>query len=295
MEARVPFGMVDGHWVVPTEVTDGARNVTCPVCAAALSVVRDHTRLGAEVGRHFRHATDVSCELAGESWLHKAAKIAVVATVSRWLAGGPRPRLELDCASCGKRVRDQIGRKRTILGAKLEQTLRTVSGEFRLDVALLGGADVVIGAVEIFVSHEIGSLKRAALAEAGLGVVELDAVAILEDPLVWRERSHWRCPRCGGRRAVQTATSDKPIGELSAGIEPIIALRRIRGLPKMSSEVWRAVERQETENPLAVRCPETRTTVGVKSVCASCPFFVAAKWWIDDVTVFCNSEAPLHL
>lgn len=296
-ELRVPFASFENHWVRPQDVVDGQHGLRCWLCSKAVSVVREHERGGFSVRRHFAHLRDSDCVLAGQTWQHAAAKLMVAGVTSRWLRGeGPAPRVVRRCGSCSTTREGEIGSRRRILGAAVEQRVEVRGQSFTVDVALLGEDRGVVGAVEIYMTHLIGEPKRGALEGEGIPVVEVVAHDVLSSPLVWVDREP--LPACS---ACKKAAAERRRREA----EEARKRRQVEEDEKRRLQVLRSAAHHELEvvggrgrheGDLAVCCPETWEMMSVERECFPCRFFieeldVAAPTGKElGVRVLCGSE-----
>lgn len=174
---RIPRGQTsDGRLVIPSEALRG-EGYCCPACNARIIL-----RKGPIVRAHFAHRAEEGCSL--ESVLHKTAKKLIVQVISN----GSCPLIQLRCHGCSNYFSVSFPRER-VTGAVEEHPV----GRYRVDVALFEKQEVV-AAVEIRNSNRVSTQKGATL---GIPWIELDARAVVRNPLVWNALEHrLRTPLC---------------------------------------------------------------------------------------------------
>ncbi len=194
----VPFGLAeDGRLVARDQVEKGER-YRCPECETDLIVKAGEVRR-----RYLAHRVDTACE--PESVTHKTAKLLVAQVVNDWKAGrGAVPVVERVCAGCSATWSAPLPSR--IAGAAVEVTIKN---RWRVDVALTQEGKVV-AAVEILHTHKTGGEKAADLP---VRWTELNAVAVVDDPLRWRPvggtKPDRACPSCEKAAAARRVEAEK--------------------------------------------------------------------------------------
>ncbi len=182
---RIPYALAEsGECVRPRNAQRGAR-YACPECHERVVLRRGEIRVP-----HFAHyRAPESCRLAGEGWLHVAAKHAVFAAVLNGVDGGsPRVQLFRTCDVCREEKWQTLPPK--VKKAQVEY--RLPSGRVA-DIALLDADDSVLAVVEVRYSHEVDAEKATDLGE--IPWIELSAMDALTRP------DRWRPLACDGLRA----------------------------------------------------------------------------------------------
>jgi hypothetical protein len=163
---RVPFALdLHGVLVAPDDARRRAA-YRCPQCASAVVL-----HAGERKRRHFHH-TETTRGCTPETVAHFTAKALVARAVDAWRAGGESPVFVRKCAAtgCDATARQRMPAK--VARASIEHAMP--SGRV-VDVALLGPADVVIAAIEVFRTHRVDDAKALDL---GAPWIEVDAAAV---------------------------------------------------------------------------------------------------------------------
>jgi hypothetical protein len=182
---RVPYAVDENHALVaPTQALKTQR-YKCPGCEQQLIL-----RQGKVVRAHFSHPASAHCSF--ETVLHKAAKLAVASAVKSWISTGEnRPVIQNRCFSCCSGQSQLLPDR--VKGVEIER--RLTSGHVA-DIALTDGENVIL-AIEIVVTHPVSSEKGLSLP---VYWIELDANAVLEDPINWNPTQlalkKFGCKRC---------------------------------------------------------------------------------------------------
>lgn len=184
---RVPVAIdAAGLAVVASEASRGTR-YHCPECSG-LIVLRD----GGRRVRHFaHHRANVACPLQvdGNGFIHRAASIAIVAAFERWRRGtATAPLISYRCRRRSHRAAPacDCAVEFSTAGLPAARAVRehAVSDrDVRLDVALLDDDGGVVLGIEVRDTHPVDAPKRERL--AGVPFLEVDALAILQNWLVW--------------------------------------------------------------------------------------------------------------
>jgi predicted RNA-binding Zn-ribbon protein involved in translation (DUF1610 family) len=137
---------------------------TCLGCGEELVA-----RLGAVRARHFAHRPGSACPLtAPESALHLDAKERLLALCADAFAGRRRVTLLARCPACRRAT------PRDLAACGDAAAAEGAVGALRADVLVLARGRPAL-ALEVRVTHAVDAAKEAALAEAAVPVVELDA------------------------------------------------------------------------------------------------------------------------
>lgn len=198
---------------------EGARGVRygCPGCE--LDVV---WRKCDDIVRrsHFAHLPGSACA-AGESIIHRTAKLLVADDLRKWIEGtGSEPTLRVRCPGCGQAMPPAgIGEFGAIRGVHVE---RALASGLRPDVMVTDTPDVrtakSTGAIEIMHSHPVDEEKAALLARDNVWWFELQAESVLEEQArgwrVLRASRRWpSCSRCLGRREKDVTARERETRE----------------------------------------------------------------------------------
>jgi hypothetical protein len=137
---------------------------TCLGCGEELVA-----RLGAVRARHFAHRPGSACPLtAPESALHLDAKERLLALCADAFAGRRRVTLLARCPACRRAA------PRDLAACGDAAAAEGAVGSLRADVLVLARGRPAL-ALEVRVTHAVDAAKEAALAEAAVPVVEIDA------------------------------------------------------------------------------------------------------------------------
>jgi hypothetical protein len=184
-------------------------------------------RLGRVRARHFAHLPGSACFLtAPESALHLDAKERLAALCAAAFGGQRRVTILARCPSCRRAAPQDLA----ALGdaAQAEGAI----GALRADVLVLSAGRPAL-AFEVKVTHAVEPQKEAALAAAGVPVVEIDARAEwareAADGVAIAPARSLGFPRCGPCVALARADVDRGRGGEAAEVAELEAYRA-RGL-----------------------------------------------------------------
>ncbi|MFP4028360.1 MAG: competence protein CoiA family protein [Candidatus Brocadiia bacterium] len=232
-QLRIPFGLnEEGACVRPADA-ERSGCYFCPECGEALILRRGEIRVS-----HFAHYGDPNCRLAGERWMHVAAKYVLKDAIRRASEGaGPQVRLLRRCPICKSRKMQNVPAR--ISEVEIEYKLK--NGRVA-DLALFDSEQRLACVVEIRRSHEVDTRKQTDL--EGLPWVELAAGEVLKNPQLWfpLKTNGLRKFRC-----------------LCEGATRMRTVRRTFGL-------------HVPQCPLAVGLPPGQSHRNTVSDCRSCPF-----------------------
>jgi len=255
---------------------------TCPGCGDELVA-----RLGAVRARHFAHRPGSTCPLtAPETALHFNAKARLLVLCGEAFSGQRRVTLLTRCPACRR------ADPRDLAGLGDEALTEGAVGALRADV-LVRRAGAPSLALEVLVTHAVDAAKEAALATAGVPVVEVDA----RDPWEREEAQAGQAgreagvevvcerslgfPPCPACQTIGRADADRARGGESAEIAELESYRA-RGLlgerakPLSAQDISDAPFTGPERADLAARfrCPECRTSSllwGARLVRHACP------------------------
>jgi hypothetical protein len=200
----------------------GRAPFTCLGCGEPLV-----PHLGKVRARHFSHLPGSACPLtAPESALHLDAKERLLALCAEAFAGTRRVTLLARCPGCRRSA------SRDLAAAGDAAVAEGAVGPLRADVLVLArGAPAL--AFEVRVTHAVEAAKEAALAEAGVPAIEVDAredwlrdVAGGAEIVPARSLGFPPCPACA---ALARADADRARGGEAGEIAELEAYRA-RGL-----------------------------------------------------------------
>ncbi|MDQ7827018.1 MAG: competence protein CoiA family protein [Candidatus Eremiobacteraeota bacterium] len=208
---KIPYGVDEkvGELIKACDALK-SNNYYCPSCHSDLVF-----RQGKVRAPHFAHKIIANC--SEETVMHKIAKLLIVEAVSNWKEGkGPRPKIRRLCPkSYCSGFKDQ----------ELPEKVVSASEEFGLpngrvvDVALMEESSVA-AAVEIYYSHKVDAQKASEFEHPWF---EVDALKILENPLLWECRQDslkpFKCPDCLARENEIKEKRDALIKEVQSFTE----------------------------------------------------------------------------
>lgn len=201
---KVPWAL-DASGMLQKAEDVGSGVYRCVECLEALVLRRGPTRRV-----HFAHrGSSTSC--SQESVFHKLAKELIVQSVRQWRTGGPVPRLRRQCTAGVDWITSVVPDR--VVDAESERRLG--SGRV-VDVALLDEDGMPICAIEVLYTHAVDAVKRA---ELDIPWLEVRALDILADPLLWNPTQHalrpYTCAQCKREDAIlQFATMRAPRARL---------------------------------------------------------------------------------
>lgn len=266
---------------------------TCVGCGEELVA-----KLGSVRARHFAHRPGSTCALTRpETLLHLDAKERLLALCTRAFAGESRVTLRARCPACRREA--PLDLAATGDAAVTEGAV----GALRADVLVLRAGRPAL-ALEVLVTHAVGAAKAAALAEAGVPALEIDAGSgdeWLRDEGATADVIPARglgLPRCAACLASARADRGRAAGGEAAEVAELEAYRA-RGLmgppPGVPRDDAPPLGRGEV-TALGFRCPECggrELEVGERLARHACPgagsrpvawrgydgALVTPRWW----------------
>ena len=169
-------------------------NVTCYGCNAPMDYVKGHKRkrmgLEFDVKPFYRHrgkTTHPSVNRCGapESLQHKAAKHAVVKYANKL-------QYHFVCEECKAQVRLKFTTQSECEYKEEVAWVCPRGKSYKLDVGIVSLDGTVLGGVEVYYKHEIGTVKRDALCDGNLAWCEVTAKRVLDavEHTTWTVQVH---------------------------------------------------------------------------------------------------------
>lgn len=172
---RVPFGLRDGGFWAPAEVSKGkACNCVCPGCGAPLAAKAQESR---RKRPHFAHMADAGCETGRETGIHGRAKQLIAERqtllLPTWVGdlidmpNPPQARDHDGVCHLGRRV-DHPMRLAKLHHIEIERSF----GSYQPDVYAHDEAGALL--VEIRVTHAVDDRKASLVQVHGRRMIEID-------------------------------------------------------------------------------------------------------------------------